>query len=117
MIASTLPRRFALAGIVLGFVLMALYWYDYKYNPFHFPTSEAADKLRNFPTHPVYDVAEKAMFILCPGLYLQVFTIGTGDRVALTMWVIAALMNGPIYYLVGVLLAAFRKGGAHAAER
>lgn len=33
MTASRLPRRLALAGIVLGFVLMALYWYDYEYNP------------------------------------------------------------------------------------
>src|SRR5580700_3328485 len=101
MIACNLPRRFALAGLVLGFALMALYWYDYKYNPFHFPTSETADKLTSFPAHPVYHLAEKGMFVLCPGLFLQVFTIGTGDRVALIMWVIAALVNGPVYYLVG----------------
>jgi hypothetical protein len=114
MIASKLPRRFALAGIVLGFALMALYWYDYTYNPFHFPTSEAADKLTSFPTHPVYHLAEKSMFVLCPGLFLQVLTIGTSDRVALVMWIIAALLNGPIYYLVGILFAAITKGGGHA---
>jgi len=117
MTASRLPRRLALAGIVLGFVLMALYWYDYEYNPLHFPTSAAADKLAKFPAHPVYDLAEKAMFILCPGLFLQVFTIGTGDAVALIMWVLAALLNGPIYYLVGLLIAAFLKGGSHAVTR
>jgi hypothetical protein len=114
MIASNLPRRLAIAGIVLGFVLMALHWYDYKYNPFRFPTSEAADKLTSFPPHPVYNLVEKGMFVLCPGLFLQALTIGTSDRVALIMWVVAALVNGPVYYLVGLLLAAILKGRTQA---
>ncbi|MGA7080963.1 MAG: hypothetical protein WBQ43_13655 [Terriglobales bacterium] len=113
MIASKLPRRFALAGIVLGFALMALYWYDYKYNPFHFPTSEAADKLTSFPPHPVYHLAEKGMYVLCPGLFLQVLTIGTSDRLGWAMWVLAAFLNGPIYYLLGLLFMAITKGGSH----
>jgi len=50
------------------------------------------------------------MFVLCPGLFLQVLTIGTSDRLALIMWVIAALLNAPIYYLVGLLFAAIMKG-------
>jgi len=110
MTASKKPLRFALAGITLGFVVMALYWYDYEYNPFHFPTSETVDKFASFPAHPVYHIAEKAMFVLCPGLVLQVFTVGTGDNVALIMWVIAALLNGPIYYLVGLLVVAVVRG-------
>src|SRR4029077_8131053 len=93
---------------------MGLYWYDYKYNPLHFPTFEAASK--PIPAHPVYDLAEKAMFVLCPGLLLQVLTIDTGDRVALVMWVVAALLNGPIYYLVGLIVVALMKGGRRAGE-
>lgn len=109
MIASKLPQRFALGGMVLGFVLMGMYWYDYKYNPFHFPTSEAADKLSSFPSHPLYHLAEKGMFVLCPGLLLQIFSMDTSDRVALIMWVLAALLNGPIYYCIGLILISLMK--------
>jgi hypothetical protein len=83
-----------------------LYWYDYKYNPFHFPTSEAVDRLTSFPAHPLYHLAEKVMFVLCPGLLLQVFTMNTSERVSLIMWVVVALLNGPIYYCVGLILVA-----------
>jgi hypothetical protein len=110
MIASNLPRRFALAGIALGFVFMALHWYDYKYNPFHFPTSEVAQTFPRYSTPAIYKFAEKAMFVLCPGLLLQIFTIGTGDVLAWALWTLAALINAPIYYCVGLILAALMKG-------
>jgi hypothetical protein len=113
MIASNLPRRFAVAGIVLGFVFMALHWYEYKYNPFHLPSSEATQTLPSYSAPPLYNLVENGMFVLCPGLLLQVFTIGTGDRVAWIMWVLAALVNGPIYYVVGLILAALMKGRSH----
>ena len=74
---------------------MGLYWYDYNYNPFHLP-----------PPTPFYNFLENAMFILCPGLVLQVFTIGTGDRLGWLMWVVAALLNGLIYYILGRILTA-----------
>jgi hypothetical protein len=95
---ATVSRRFALAGTVLGFTLMGVYWYDYKFNPFHLP-----------PPPSFYTFLEKAMFVLCPGLLLQVFTIGTSDRIGWTMWVLAALVNGPIYYGVGLISAVLVK--------
>lgn len=98
-----LPRRFALAGIVLGFTLMRLYWYDYRFNPFHLP-----------PPTPLYTFLEKAMFVFCPGLLLQAFTIGTTDRLGWMMWVLAALLNGPIYYGVGLIFAALKKRARRA---
>jgi len=98
LIASRLPRRFALGGVLLGFALMGLYWYDYRYNPFHLP-----------PPPPFYNFLEKAMFLLCPGLLLQFFTIGTSDRLGWVMWILAALINGPIYYCVGLIFDALAK--------
>jgi hypothetical protein len=98
MFASKLPRRLALVGVLVGFTFMALYWLDYTYNPFHLP-----------PPPPIYRFLEKAMFVLCPGLLLQIFTIGV-DRLAWVMWVLAALLNGPIYYLVGLLFVTMKGG-------
>jgi hypothetical protein len=98
---SKLPPRLAILGVLVGFTIMALYWYDYKYNPFHLP-----------PPPPVYRFLEKAMFVLCPGLVLQVFTIGTSDRLGWTMWVVAALLNGLIYFLIGSTIVNFMRGRA-----
>lgn len=103
MLASKLPMRFALVGILVGFTVMALYWFDYRFNPFHLP-----------PLPPLYTFLEKVMFVLCPGLLLQFFTIGTSDRLGWAMWVLAALLNGPIYYALGLLLVAITKRGNRA---
>jgi len=42
----------------------------------------------------MYNVVEKMMFVLCPGLFLQVFTIGAGDRLGWVMWVFAKPSGG-----------------------
>jgi hypothetical protein len=106
MISSKLPQRFALVGVSLGFTLMGLYWFDYKYNPFHLP-----------PPPPIYHFLEKAMFVLCPGLLLQFFTIGTSDRLGWTIWVLAALVNGPVYYGAGMILVALTKSRSQVSSR
>jgi hypothetical protein len=95
MTTSKLPRRFALVGVLLGITWMGLYLYDYKYNPFHLP-----------PPSPLYKFLEGVMFVLCPGLFLQIFTIGTGDTMSWIMWTIAVILNGPIYYGLGWVLVA-----------
>ncbi len=61
----------------------------------------------------MYNVVEKMMFVLCPGLFLQVFTIGAGDRLGWVMWVFAALLNGPLYYLLGMLVASVARSPGH----
>ena len=99
---SSLPRRFAVVGVGSGFACMALYWYDYRFNPFHLP-----------PPPPMYNVVERMMFVLCPGLFLQIFTIGTGDRLGWVMWVFSALLNGPLYYLLGMLVATVARSAGH----
>ncbi len=50
------------------------------------------------------------MFVMCPGLLLQIFTIGTSDRLGWVMWVLAVLLNAPIYYLLGLAFAGGFKG-------
>jgi len=100
MIVSKVPPRFAMAGWLIGFVLMGLYWYDYKYNPFHLP-----------PPPPLYHFFENAMFVVCPGLLLQFFTLGTSDRLGWVMWGLASLLNGPIYYVVGLIFATIMRKG------
>jgi hypothetical protein len=57
----------------------------------------------------IYRAIESAMFILCPGLWLQVFTIGIGSWFAWMLWAMAALMNGPIYYFIGLIPDALIK--------
>lgn len=104
---SKLPRRFAVAGIAVALTFAALYWYDYTYNPFHFPTSEQAPP--NYSAPPLYSFVEKLMFTLCPGLFLQVFTIHTGELFTVAMWGLAVLINGTIYYCVGLVFAALMK--------
>jgi len=75
---------------------MGMYWLDYRFSMF--PSQSA-----------ISSFFDKAIFVLCPALVLQVFTIGTSDQLGWVMWLIAAIMNWPLYYLVGLMLAAFMK--------
>jgi hypothetical protein len=106
MVASKLPRWFAVSGIVLGFTFMALYWYVYKYNPFDFPTAGMTDVRPGNYAPPIYSFLETAMFVICPGLLLTALFKGLNDVLGLIVWGIAALLNGPIYYLAGLILVS-----------
>ena len=75
---------------------MGTYWLDYRFSIFH-------------PQSAISNFFGKAMFVVCPALVLQVFTIGTSDQLGWVMWLIATIMNWPIYYLVGLLLAGLMK--------
>ena len=92
---SKLARRFAAGGVVIGIVFLATYWYDYRFNPLHMP-----------PPPSWYAVIERLMFFFVPGLWLQILTIGTSDRLAWVMWLLAVLLNAPIYYCVGLGISA-----------
>ncbi|HEY1208022.1 MAG TPA: hypothetical protein VGE85_01515 [Terracidiphilus sp.] len=109
MAISNLPKRLAVVGMLVGCVLMIIYWYDYELNPFHLPTVTDATGHPGLSVPLWYLVARKVMFALCPGLYLQVFTLDTGIWIALVMWAIAVLLNGLIYYLVGFAFVAALK--------
>jgi len=117
---STLPRRLAIAGIIVGFGFMLASWYVYKYNPFHLPTSEQAEKMGQFSEPLASRLFDDATFVFCPGALLFFFTTDMSDSANYIMWVVVALINGPVYYCLGLILAAVigpRNSVRRAAER
>jgi hypothetical protein len=88
---------------------MAAFWYLYKFNPFHLPTSEQAEKMGNFSEPLSLRLFETLTFILCPGSLLFLFTMDMGDTANFVMWVLVALINGPVYYCIGLMLARLTK--------
>jgi hypothetical protein len=104
-----LPRRLAIIGIIVGFGFMTASWYVYKYNPFHFPTAEQAEKIGNFSQPRQSRVFDDLTFVFCPGSFLFFFTMDMSDTANYLMWVVVALVNGPVYYCVGLIFAALMK--------
>jgi hypothetical protein len=100
---SGLPRKFAVVGLLIGFTVVLLWWFDLSFNPFGLPTWEHAPA--NYTEPLARKVIEHVLLVLCPGSLLQVFSIGIGGWVSWGMWILAALLNGPLYYVVGFLLA------------
>ena len=109
LIASRLPRRLAVIGIIVGFGFMATSWYVYKYDPFHLPTWQEAEKIGSFSKPPLLNLFEDLTFFFCPGSFLFFFTMDMSDTANYVMWVVVALINGPVYYCVGLILAALMK--------
>src|ERR1700689_806084 len=86
---------------------MMMWWYIDTYNPFHLPTSEQALAMgTNYSAPPLYKFLDKLTFILCPALWLQVFTIDLGPIVNYSIWVLAVVFDGFIFYCVGLLINA-----------
>jgi hypothetical protein len=106
---SKVPRRLAAIGIFIGFGFMAIWWYVDRYNPFHLPTREQAQTMGNFSAPPALRFLEDVTFLLCPASFLHIFTMDTGSTMTYLTWVIAALINGFIYYFVGLILASLLK--------
>jgi hypothetical protein len=86
--SRNLPRAFALAGIAIGCLCLLAYWLDYTFNIFNLPTL--------------------LIFVLCPGQFLHLFTIGIGGPIVWVVWGLGVLLNGPIYYLVGLLVSSIK---------
>jgi hypothetical protein len=101
---SKIPLAFAITGLVIGFAFMAGYFYDLHYNPFHFPTWEQQRNLGGYSPPPLHTFLERLMFTLVPGLLLFVFFIGIDGWPAIVMWVFFVLLNGPIYYGIGLVM-------------
>jgi hypothetical protein len=78
-VASRLPRRLAVIGIIVGFGFMAASWYVYKYNPFHLPTVEQAEKMGSFSEPVLSRLFDDLTFVFCPGSFLFFFTMDTSD--------------------------------------
>lgn len=62
-----------------------------------------------FSEPPLLRLFEDLTFVLCPGSFLFFFTMDMSDATNYVVWVVVALVNGPIYYCIGLVLAALMK--------
>jgi len=115
--ASSLPRRLAVVGIIVGIGFMANSWYVYKFNPFHLPTVEQAEKMDGFSPPPLLTLFEDLTFVFCPSSFLFFFTMDMSDTANFAMWIVVVFMNGPIYYCVGLIFAALVKRRSRVSSR
>lgn len=97
-----IPLVFGAIGITIGFAFMAAYFCELQCDPFHFPTYEEQVALGGYSPPPLYNFLEGLMFTLVPGLLAQ--PVGIDGWVAIVLWVVAVLLNGPIYFGAGALL-------------
>jgi hypothetical protein len=105
-----LPRRLAIIGIIVGFGFMAASWYVDKYNPFHLPTVEQAGKMGSFSEPVLLSLFEDMTYVFCPASFPLFFvTMDMSDNANYITWVVVALINGPIYYCLGLMVAALIK--------
>ena len=109
-----LPRTFAFVGIAIGCLCLLAYWLDYTFNPFNLPAVGSLGP-HDYSAPWAYEFLHNLIFVLCPGQLLHLFTIGMGSTVAWAVWSFGVLLNGPIYYLVGLLVCNIktsRRSGA-----
>ena len=104
--ASKLPTRFAFAGFIIAAGVMVASWFIYKFNPFHLPTVAQAQQMGNFSEPFGLRLFDDLTFLICPGALLFFFTMDMGGTANWIMWGVVVLINGPIYYGLGMLLAA-----------
>jgi hypothetical protein len=99
------------SGVLVGFLFMGFYYWVYSCNPFHFPVGQEPNT-GNIEGQAFARTVDDVMWYAVPGLVLQVFTIWSSWLANVVVWVIAALLNGPIYYCAGLLLGVVAKGCA-----
>jgi hypothetical protein len=106
---SRIPRRLAILGIVIGFGLMSAWWYVDTYDPFHLPTWQQAQAMGSFSAPPLLKFLTDITFVLCPGALLHIYTMDTGSLMTYITWTAAAMLNGPLYYAVGLAGSALMR--------
>jgi len=110
-------RRLALAGIAVGFAFMALSWAVDKYNLFHLPTEEQLQGVPSY-TEPVGSrLFDDAAFVFCPGSVIALMPMDLSTSAQLVVWVVIALLNGPIYYCVGLIIGSLMARRQHRNSR
>jgi hypothetical protein len=100
-------RRFAVVGIAVGIAVALSWWFVRIFNPFHLPTLGQAPP--NYREPLLLTIFEDSVLLLCPGALLQVFTLEMRGWFSWFMWVLAVLLNGPIYYAVGLIVGTVMK--------
>ena len=94
MIASKLPRRLAVVGVVITFALAAMWWVLNAHNLLAGASS----------------FLEGMTFIVCPPeLPLGFMAMDMGLPMQLVNWALAAAINGALYYWLGWGIVALRE--------
>jgi hypothetical protein len=99
---SRLALKFGIVGITIGAAVVLLWWFVRISDPFHFPT--VGQTPPNYTEPLLLTILDDSVFVLCPGSLLQVFTLEMRGWLAWFMWILAVLLNGPIYYAIGLLV-------------
>jgi hypothetical protein len=107
--ALGLARKFAVVGIVIGTASALLWWYVRIFDPFHLPN--VAECPPNYSAPFLYWIVNYSVFVLCPGTLLMIFTLEMRGWFSWFMWILAVLLNGPIYYAIGLVIDALLKRG------
>jgi len=110
---SRLPKRLGIVGVAVGLAFMALYWYIYQFNPFHFPSGSTPG---TYSPPLAYRSIENLSFVLVPGIWLGFFTMDLGTAAAEITWLVASAINFPVYYCVGLLIDFIRRRAALLRE-
>lgn len=104
---SNLARKFGLIGFAVGAAAVLIWWLVQVSNPFHLPIVGHAPP--NYKEPLLSRVIDDTIFVLCPGTFLQVFTLEMSGWFSWLMWILAVLLNGPIYYAIGLLVGVLLK--------
>lgn len=105
----TLARKFAYIGIAVGVGAALLWWSVQMFDPFHLPISGHVPS--NYRAPHMYWIINDGLFVLCPGVLLQAFTLEMRGWFSWVMWILAVLLNGPIYYVIGLAVGALTGRG------
>jgi hypothetical protein len=113
---SSLARKFAYVGIAVGAGISLLWWSVQIFDPFHLPTT-VEHLPPNYSAPLLYWIINGSVFVLCPGTLLQAFTLEMRGWFSWFMWILAVLLNGPIYYVIGLVIGVLLKRGDRVPAR
>jgi hypothetical protein len=107
---SKLPRNFAIAGPLVGLFLFAMSWCIDEFNLFHFPTAEQAATMGSFSEPPLYHFLTWDLpMVLCPALFpLSFAAMDLGATAGAIAWILAALINALLYFVLGLIVNEIR---------
>jgi hypothetical protein len=104
---SSVARRFAVVGTAIGVSGALLWWYVQIFDPFHLPPVGHVPPDYRAPL--LYWIINDSVFLLCPATLLFFFTMEMRGWFSCFMWILAVLLNGPIYYAIGLVVGTVMK--------
>jgi len=104
MTASKLPRRLALVGVGVALGFMAMWWYADRI--FRLPTEEQVQGMESYTAPLLFWLFRDATFVLCPGSVVTLIAVDLHEGAQFVNWLVAVLLNGVIYYCLGLVVAA-----------